>query len=289
MFKNMKLRWKILLCLIGLSIVPLALTLVLMSDFTGSIINRDMLLVANKTSRYVEQSTQTAKRELTNYVALITSGADMVNATYYATLTGDADQLTGLMAGVADRYHLDLIKVIDKQGNPILRKLRNGEDIPETSGSDHPVVQKTLAGEASAMIGEIDGQTAIVVAAPIKLQDQPVGHLLAATFIDDEFAQTVAELSGTDVAFVNGDTIVASTHEGMRSVDLASLKHSGSLQVTMNDEPYVLFYNQLGDTGLGFIMAENRDMELSAKQQMSRLLGTIAIVAILIAVLLGVV
>jgi hypothetical protein len=34
----------------------------------------------------------------------------MVNATYYATLTGDADQLTGLMGGVVDRYHLDLIK-----------------------------------------------------------------------------------------------------------------------------------------------------------------------------------
>ena len=92
MFKNLKLRWKILLCLVGLSIIPLVLTLVLMSGFTGDIINRDMLLMASKTSDYVEQSTQTAKQELTNYVALISSGADMVNATYYAALTGDVDQ-----------------------------------------------------------------------------------------------------------------------------------------------------------------------------------------------------
>jgi methyl-accepting chemotaxis protein len=288
MFKNMKLRWKILLCLIGLSIIPLALTLVLMSGFTGDIINRDMLLMASKTSDYVEQSTQTAKQELTNYVALISSGADTVNATYYATLTGDVDQLNGLVESVADRYHLDLVKIIDKEGKLVLRRVHEGIDLPDTSGIDHPVIQKSLAGESSSMIGTIDGQTAIIVAAPIMLQDQAVGHLVAATFIDDDFALKVAELSGSDVAFVDNGAIVASTYEEMRNADLKSLQANGSLQYTLGEKAYVMFYNQLGDTGLGFIMAENRDMELSAKQQMSQLLGTIAIVAVLVSVFFGV-
>jgi methyl-accepting chemotaxis protein len=288
MFKNLKLRWKILLCLVGLSIIPLVLTLVLMSGFTGDIINRDMLLMSNKTSHYVEQSAQTAKRELTNYIALITAGADMVNATYYATLTGDADQLTGLMGGVVDRYHLDLIKVIDKEGNLILRQLRNNVDLPDTSGIDHPAIQQSLAGEISSMIGSIDGQTAVIVASPVMLQNQPVGHLVAATFIDDEFANEIKLLSGAEVAFVNGKSIVASTLDELRNTDLDNLKAAGSLQVKLTDQPYTLFYYPLGDTGLGFIMAEDRSAELAAKQQMGQLLGTIAVVAILVAVLLGI-
>lgn len=289
MFKNMKLRWKILLCLLGLSLIPLLLTLVLMSRFTSNMVNRDMQLMADKNSRFVEQSSEAVKQELVNYVSLITSGADMVNATYYAALTGDIDQLDALLGGMADQYRFDLIKVIDKEGRLILRKLRTDQELADTSGSEHPLFQQSLAGESAARIDAVDGQTAIVVVAPVALQDQPVGHLLVATFIDDEFSEAIGMLSGTDVAFVKGDKIIATTHAEIREVDLAALRQTGTQQLTMEAIPYTLFYNKLGDTGLGFILAEDRSMEISAERQMSQLLGTIAVVAIIFAVLLGVV
>src|SRR5690606_13220227 len=66
-----KLRWKILIPLIGLSLFPLAAALVVASNFAGRQLEKDLEVRLEATAALIRHSARTAQQEKANYVGLL--------------------------------------------------------------------------------------------------------------------------------------------------------------------------------------------------------------------------
>ncbi|PLX80486.1 MAG: hypothetical protein C0616_08300 [Desulfuromonas sp.] len=286
MLNSLKLRWKILLALVSLSVLPLIVTLILMSGFTGKVINDDMLLLAEKTGNFVQRATAQSEQELLNYVSMISSGADVVNATYYATLAADTDQLAEITKKLQQEFGLDYVLALNDKGEVLLQSTLQGDAILIKNAADHPLIKQSLEGQVGKGVNQIGGQFGIMAAAPIRLQDKIVGHFVGANLFNDRFVQGVKELSGADIAFFRGNRAVASSLSALRGFKVG-VDETGYLEAA--DNSYAVFKRTLGETGLDIVIALDRSAELSAKMAMKQQLVMIVFVAAVLAILFGLV
>ncbi len=282
MFKQLKLRWKILFALTALSVGPLLACLFLVSGLTESLLRRDMALIASKTEAFVERSLAAGGRESSNYAALLSGNADLVNGVYFATLTGETEQLSELILGARARYGFDLVEIRDAGGNLLVRQLREGLDLPPENSADHPALQGSLQGEVSSAIGPFSGQLCLVAAAPVKLRDQAVGHLVGATLLNDRFATELKELGGAEIAFFDGSRVVAHSHPALAALDPASLPLGEAGIHPLGEVPHRLFRKPLTTEGQGMLLALDSSQEVESRRSIRRTLGLlVALVTVL--------
>jgi len=166
----MKLRGKTLLVLLLVAVVPLVVSLTFLSNFTKEQIRTSMVQFAEKSSNFVERSTDSRQQELVNYLSLLSSSSDLVNALYYASLTQDVEQLRELIQNVHDQYDMDILEVLDTSGQSILRVNTEGLDLPEEPETDHPfLVEARESNIARAGLTSYLGKLSILVATLVAL------------------------------------------------------------------------------------------------------------------------
>ncbi len=287
MLGYLSLRWKILVALLGLAVIPLAGTLFFVSRLSEGQIEKDMKKRVVQVSGFVEQSTTYSQREKANYLQLLAGNADVVNAIYYATLTGDSAQLRDALGDTHKLFNFDVVEVLDKTGR---RLLRNAQDpgLKATSGKDHPVIEASLEGDAFYDIAHFDGKLGIVAATPVKLRSDIVGHLVGVTFLDEHMAGQIKALSRADIAFYDKSGIFASTHEGLAKLDLSGVVSGQLREARFGETPFALFTNSLRKADQGVLMALDTSEEVAAGNFMRHSLLAILAVVSLFALLVGV-
>ncbi|TYO98542.1 methyl-accepting chemotaxis protein [Geothermobacter ehrlichii] len=287
MLNSLKLKWKIQLSLTGLALLPLLVLLVLMGSFTSDIIRSDMEIMSLKTVNFVEQSITLTKKRITNEIGLIGSSADLINAVYYASLTGDHQMLADQTAAILRQFDFDLIEVRDKNGALLFRRLGEKLDFPATTKADHPLLATSINGKAATMLTRYDDRFALAGATPIRLQNQTVGHLVAAVLIDNRFATTIEETGGALAAFHDGKRIIAASTDELRQINLKQLNDRGAVTWTIGGIPHGLYTAPLDQSGLNLLLAIDRSEEVTTHQKMHNLFFTVGAIVALIAVVLG--
>ncbi|WP_291316127.1 methyl-accepting chemotaxis protein [Desulfuromonas sp.] len=286
-YKRFSLRWKILLPLVILSVIPVAATLLIVSYLSNQQMEGAMERRTNDVANFVERTTTYAQLEQGNYIQLLAVKEGVSEAVREAADTG----LTAPLQGVADeahkRYNFDLLEVLDREGKIMLRSLP-GNDLPQVSGIDHPVVEASLEGDFYFEVGEFDTRFSIVAATPVYLDDETVGHLVGVTFLDEGFANKVKSGSGAEIAFFDGSGVIASTVAGLASVDISKVLSGDQREAELEGVSHALFTNSLGGAKRGALMALNRSELIYARNRMSQALFGILAAAGLVATLIGI-
>jgi len=272
MFNFLKLRWKILLSLICLSVVPLAVTIYIVSGLNERQLEKDMQQRIKSVANFVERTTTYSQREEGNYIQLLATNADLVNAVYYASLIGETGQLQEAVERAHALFDFNLIEVLDKQGEIMFRSVPGNEDLPQTTGKDHPVIRGSIEGELTYNISLFDGQLSIIAASPVILQDETIGHLVGVSFLDEKFAGQIKSLSGVEVAFYNRNGVFAATKEELGSLDPAEVKSGETTEATLGGVSYALSTNSLGGASSGVLLAVDRSDIIAARQHVRQIL-----------------
>ncbi len=180
----MKLRSKILLALVSVGVLPLVISLWVVGGIVSSELEGQTQVRAQDSANFIEQTTTNTSAENLTLVKMLASNPFMVNAVYSAGLSGDNAQLISLLEDMED-LPFDQIQVLNREGERLYRSFRNdNEEIPATSGVDHPVIEASLDGELYAESGLFDGRMAITSASPISMYGEPIGHLVGVTYFD---------------------------------------------------------------------------------------------------------
>ena len=96
--------------------------------------------------------------------------------------------------------------------------------------SDQPSIQNCLSPnprdfEQSAGIWRFQGRTYRIVSVPILLEDLVIGTLSSGYEISPQLVETIKQNTGSDVVFVAGDQVIASTfNQEQNGVLLRALK-----------------------------------------------------------------
>ena len=300
MFRALKLRWKILLSLIGLSAIPLVLTVLIVFRLSAHQLHQDMDARVEALANYVATSTSSTEREIGNTVRLLAHDSDILDTVEYALRSGDTAGLRAVIKEAHKHYRFDLVEVYADDGRLIYRT-SFGQKIPARTGRDYPVIKASFHGQAAYDIGIFDGQLAMVAAAPVFNAKGRIGHLVGVNFLDAGYARRLKEISGAEVAFFTGKGIYAATRKGMLGLDpqlfvAAPAAGGGSRRgeggrlvrdVQLGGTPYAVVTRSLGEAGDGVVLALSQASMTSARDRMFQTLLAILLILGAVATLLG--
>ena len=287
MLKSLKLRWKILFGLIGLSVISLVVTLLIVSGLTDRQLDQAMQQRVEEVSNFAAKSIESKQLEIGNYVKLLARNTDLINAVYYTALTGEKTQIEKVVGGIQEIFKLDMVQVLDKNGEVLLRTTAAGNSIPATTGKDHLTIKDGLSGKAANVVTMFDKRLAILSAAPVRLQEEQIGLLLGIDFLDDEFAKEIKGLSGAEIAFYQPDGIVASSNPAMHKLPLAEIVKDGRGEGDIDGQPYTLYTAPLGTDGRGILMAIDNTQMTASRRHVQQILFVILAAVTALATLVG--
>ena len=281
----MKLRFKILLALVIVSIVPLVISLWIAGGMSIKELNGQLSSRVNRASIFLQQTTTNASMENLKYVKLLANNPFMVNAVYSTKLSGDKSQLESVLSN--DELPFDQVQVLDNEGNQIYRQMFDTEEVPSTSGVEHPVIEATLEGEAYAETGVFDGRMAIVAAAPVTMYGDPIGHLVGITFFDARLAKRLKSLSAMEIAFFDSRGVFFATSEELGQISMDDVLNASEYRMQIDGLNHKISYVSIGNKERGILMALNiTDIEI-AEGRIQKLLLVVASVATMLALIVG--
>ncbi len=283
----MKLRSKILLALVSVSVVPLVVSLWLAGSMVTEELDTQLQVRAQDSANFIEQTTTGASTENLLLVKMIASNPFMVNAVYSATLSGDNAQLVSFLSDMED-LPFDQIQVLDKEGNRLYRGFMNGyEEIPATSGIEQPVIEASLEGDDYAESGLFDGRMSVTSAAPISMYGDAIGHLVGVTYFDVHMASRLKALSRMEIAFFDESGPFASTCPELKALNLQDILQTSSYETVIAEKKHRVFYNNIGGKNRGVMMALDITELDSAKHGLQQSLVVTAIVVTALSVFVG--
>ena len=287
MTKSLNLRWKILLSLVGLSFISLSGALIYFSNMSERELAKNMAVRVDQVANFVDSTIDFKETEITNYIKLISSNVDLVNAVYYATLTEDDTQLANVIDAAQTVFELDLIQVMDQDGNTMIRNLAEGLEVEQSSGAEHPLLGQAIAGEISHGVSIFDNQLSITTVAPIKLQDSQIGIMVGVDFLDDFFADEIQSISGATIAFYDKSGVISTSDKALQDKNLATLFEQGETTLDIGEIPYAIFSSKLGTSGKSMLVGVDRSDMVAASSSITRTLFTILFLVTIIGIVIA--
>jgi methyl-accepting chemotaxis protein len=286
---KLRLRWKILFPLIGLSVIPVAVILLIISHLTEQQIENNQSLRMKEIAASVERTTTLAEQERGNYIKLMAHGNELRTAAWDAVLRGDIAKLKQEVQEDQKLFGFDLMEVLDKNGNLLLRSLGEEHlDISPTTGKEDPVIKASLEGKSTFGAGMFDGQFSIVAASPIVYMGDTVGHLVGVTFFNKDFARNLQAGDDMKLAFFDEEGIVGSTDDALAKVDPGQVLAGRIREANLEGVPHALFTRSIGSPQRGVLMALDRSDVLKARNGIREILLTIMLVVGVLALLAGI-
>jgi methyl-accepting chemotaxis protein len=285
MFSTLKVRSKILLALIGLTVSSLAIILYIVSALSDRQLEKFTDLRVEEVSNFAAKAIEFQQKGLGKSITLLARNADLIQAVDYAMASSDSARLDREVNDIQEAFNYDQLQLLDARGNVLRRALGTNQDVRPASGREHPVIQSGLGGEAVNVLTMFDNRLAIVAAAPLYLAEKQVGLLLGIDFLDAWFAFDIKALSGAEIAFYGPDGVIAASNVALDSLPLQEILETGRGEVTINDNVFATYPVPLDSEGHGILVGIDNSAALAARAQLRQLLLGILVAATIAAAL----
>src|SRR5262245_28233628 len=224
--KPLELRTKIILFTSLLVIAVVAGSFLVINQVVKSQVRNQLVRDLQRSQQTLEQSQKDRLREMAAYSIIASENSTLKAAieTYQTELQGNSpilEQLRRTVENEASKLFVilkaDLLVVTSNGGEVLaLESLHTPKARTRLNLSDQPSIQNCLSPnprdfEQSAGIWRFQEQTYRIVSVPILLQDLVIGTLSSGYEISPQLVGTIKQNTGSDVVFVAGDQIIAST------------------------------------------------------------------------------
>ncbi|OHB26366.1 MAG: hypothetical protein A2X84_07275 [Desulfuromonadaceae bacterium GWC2_58_13] len=289
MVTSLSLRWKILLALIGLSVVPLAIALLILSASVEGQLDRNMQLRAAELAGFVRKTIEYSEKEAFNYIRLTSQAPDLVNSIYFASSPEEMLDIGAIIEKTQKVFHFDVIQVLNAEGGLLrssIDKEHKGVIIGDFKG--HPLLLAAMADEEAMGLESVAGRAALVTVAPIQFHNKSIGYLVGTLFLDEAYAQKIKAITGSEIAFFSRDGIISASAPELQALKVADFSGRDSWNADLGNTPFRIYRFSLNGQGEGMLMALDRsELTASRKRMRDQFVGILFGVGLL-AILVGV-
>jgi len=292
------LRTKIFLCfaalILAVLIAALGLTQWVLSRDAQRRVNGDLLTTTHVFDGLVAER---AARLSTNATLLASDFAlKRVIATHFDPQTYDPDTLASAAVNYQQRIGVELLWIVDENGT-LLASSPAAMQVGASVDTLSPLNEALGSGEAAGAIAEVRDGLFQLVAVPV-LGPDPIGYLVIGHSIDDAFARRLKRDTGTDVSFITPGRILASSWPASQRDDVMPsqrsqlLKSRDAAQLIETSKGRLLTRVVAIDASLSeplFALVQGSyDAALAPLRSMQRRIAVIGVVALALALLVGV-
>jgi adenylate cyclase len=192
--------------IIAVLVATLGFTQYVVSREAERTLNRELLTTGEALDGLLNDR---AARLQTNSILLASDFAlKSIIATHFDSESYDPATLASAALSYQDRIGVDLFWITDEAGTVLVSTTGNqdGRSITDLS----PIREALETGEASAAVATVDDILFQLVAVPVFAPDV-VGFLLLGQAIDDRVAARLKRATGSDISFLSGERVLASS------------------------------------------------------------------------------
>ncbi len=285
MLSKLNLRWKTLIVMLLVAVLPLIVSMMILSGFTQKQLRASLLQVAEKSKNFVDLNTAGTQREMVNTVTVLSATTDLINAVYFTTLTQDPAQLAEYLETARQQYKYDVIEILDPQGKSIARtKTKEAGQAAEGTAAD-PALVKLMQAEARGGMLPYRGEMGNLAIAPVRFQNQVIGYLVVINLLNDQYAKQLRDLSGVEVAFLGPNGVVGASHPGLREVDVKRDFEGSSETILLDGNRFFPVARPLGTSGHRLLIAMDLSIESKALASLRAVMAALAVGAIGVALI----
>ena len=141
-----------------------------------------------------------------------------------AIATYDPETLGSVAVNYQRRIGVDLLWITDENGSLLADSRLNATGPPQSRsiGATHPISEALSTGEPASTLTEFDGALYSLVCVPVNGPDL-IGSLVLGERIDDSTATKLHQSTGSQVAFVQGDRVLAASWPAAERAALARI------------------------------------------------------------------
>ncbi len=288
-FASLSLRWKILLSLVTLSVVPLAASLMIFSGVVEKELETTMQQRAEEMARFVHKTLEEAEKGAADFLRMASQDADLINSIYFARSAEEMLELGSFLEDARKVYHFDLIQVVNPEGVVIHSRAPSPEALAlaESSGGD-ALVRDALTGEETKRLGTFGGRAAITATAPIRFHKKAIGYLAMVVLLDNDYARQVKAVAGAEIGFYSPDGTISASGDDFQTMQTAQFSGRQAWRDTLQKVPYALYNFPFKSEGAGVLMGLDRSDAVAARARMQKLFVSLLVGAALLAVCVGV-
>lgn len=313
--KPLKLRTKIILFTSLLVIAVVAGSFLMINQVVKTQVRSRLVRDLERSQQTLEQIQHDRLREMAAYSIIASENSTLKAAieTYQTELQGKSPILEQLRRTVENEasklfgiLQADLLVVTGNSGEVLaLEGIHPPTGRAGLNLADQPSIQNSLNPnprdfEQSAGIWRFQGRTYRIVSVPIMLQDLVIGTLSSGYEISPDLVEKIKQNTGSDLVFVAGDQVIASTfNPEQNAILLRTLKTQtqpttptaldSQTEIMLQGETFLALQIAEGNpSGGGFIFLNSIDREMQSMMGGIKLtLVLIGLFAILVAMLLG--
>jgi hypothetical protein len=163
MFTSLSLRWKILFTLIGVSVVPLAVALLILSGSVGRQLEPTMQLRAVDSAGFVRKTIDYSKQEASNYIRFTSQAPDLANSITCVSSPEEMLDIGSIIERALHAFKFDLIRVLNVEGGMLRSSVsRQYQGGAYGEFKEHSIIQAALIGDGAGGLDQIAGRPAII-------------------------------------------------------------------------------------------------------------------------------
>ncbi|PLX81036.1 MAG: hypothetical protein C0616_06135 [Desulfuromonas sp.] len=288
MSRSLTLRWKLLLAMILLAVVPLVLNFFFVSHLAQTLVSGNLLRIASDQSVLVEESIARSIHEKANYFQFLRQDVGMIAAVDFAVQNDYLDNLIKVLGSTRELNGFDLMEVYDLGGSLVLRSQPEAQEYPAGEGLKHPLIKAALDGnKVRSGLGKYANGLAVLAAAPISSMGDIEAVLVGVTFVDDGYASDLSQFTGNGIAFYDSEGYVATSASGLLGVDPEGLPSMEGQNFRIGQRDVVLYKKLLADSGAGMVLAISQEAELETLGSLRSLLAVLVVGGGILAVVLA--
>ena len=290
-----RLRYKIAAYFAALMIVVMALVLLVVNILVGRNADSVIELRFNEARLLFQQQLSNDARYLTG-MGLVVSRAPRLLA---AVGTGDHATVLDAAEALRNQVKSELITVIDRGGR-VMAQVHDpqhwGEDV-----TGEPLISSALNGRSQAGLIVEEGEIYQVVAVPLVSGGEEISGALRLGFrINDQFASTMKNLTGTDITFFTGSKMLASSLDSTARQELERIlgglpegrkdvfSKAEAFDIKIGRERFRCAVVDLPIRGSMYLIQRSIDREKAFHVQLQMLLLLVGLVSLIIATLVSV-
>jgi methyl-accepting chemotaxis protein len=288
MFNKLDLRWKTLIIMLLVAVLPLVVSMLILAGVAQSQLRASLIQVAEKSKNFVDLSAAGTQREMSNSIALLGTTADLINAVYFTTLTQDPAQLVEYLESARVQYQFDALEVLDADGKQVARaqSQESGLTAPLPGAAVDSGLAKLLRDETTGGLLPYGGQMGDLAVTPVRFQEQAIGYLIGVNLLDDGYASQLRDLSGVEVAFLGPKGVVGASHADLRQLDV-SRSFDGDSTLNLGNVDYFPVVRDLPGSDYRLLVAMDLSIEAKALHSLRTAIVLLAIGAVIVTLLVA--
>ncbi|RMF85691.1 MAG: hypothetical protein D6736_16735, partial [Nitrospinota bacterium] len=242
MWRNLHLKWKLMVAFVGVTVLPLVITTLIISNRMSARLEAMKIQDLIHRVGMVRNLFHKLNTKALDYISLLQGNEELIQEAYFTRTVGDNSALTRHLRQLIHMLDVDELAVFG-----LNETLLAQAGAPYQDHSPSPsLLAQALTGQKVLGYDQRQDEIILRAAGPLTSQGETIAAVTVGFHLSTRFAEQIQKTIGAEFALISGGKVVIASHAGMRATTWTPFPNLSpdtvhmEREVHLNNTPYMM-------------------------------------------------